>query len=83
VLHPTKCTTAARGPRRRFAYRIAYVDPTLVQAQLGGSPLPFVPIPWCGCPTRSDATLSPVWDLDDVLDEMALVRSERRLPISA
>ena len=47
------------GTDEGFGYRIAYVDPSLIQQALGGKPLPFVadPVldaahPACGfCPT--------------------------------
>src|SRR5262249_9053509 len=55
-----------------FAYRIAYVDPSLVQAQLGGSPLPFVTDPVVRLTDAQRRRVSPLWDLDGVLDEMAL-----------
>jgi AraC-type DNA-binding domain-containing proteins len=45
VLHPDELHDGGSGSAAPFAYRIAYVDPTLVQAQLGGSPLPFVTDP--------------------------------------
>ena len=51
---------------------MAYVDPALVQAQLGGSPLPFVAVPVMRLTDAQRRQLSPMWDLDDVLDEMAL-----------
>src|SRR5207245_9030135 len=51
---------------------IAYAEPRLVQGQLGGSPLPFVTDPVVRLTDAQRRGLSPVWDLDDVLDEMAL-----------
>ena len=47
VPHPASRRIARRRRRHRdgFAYRILYVDPGLVQAALGGKPLPFVPDP--------------------------------------
>ena len=56
---PTNCTTAARYAAP-FAYRIAYVDPRLVQAQLGGSPLPFVTDPVVRLTDAQRRHLSPV-----------------------
>ena len=72
VLHPDELHDGGAGSAAPFAYRIAYVDPTLVQAQLGGSPLPFVTDPVVRLTDAQRRRLSPVWDLDDVLDEMAL-----------
>jgi AraC-like DNA-binding protein len=71
VLHPDELHDGGAGSAAPFAYRIAYVDPTLVQAQLGGSPLPFVTDPVVRLTDAQRRRLSPVWDLDDVLDEMA------------
>src|SRR5207253_3258960 len=72
VLHPDELHDGGSGSAAPFAYRIAYVDPRLVQAQLGGSPLPFVTDPVMRLTDAQRRHLSPVWDLDDVLDEMAL-----------
>ena len=72
VLHPDELHDGGSGSAAPFAYRIAYVDPTLVQAQLGGSPLPFVADPVMRLTDAQRRRLSQVWDLDDVLDEMAL-----------
>jgi AraC-like DNA-binding protein len=72
VLHPDELHDGASGSAAPFVYRIAYVDPTLVQAQLGGSPLPFVTDPVMRLTDAQRRRMSPVWDLDDVLDEMAL-----------
>ena len=72
VLHPDELHDGGSGSAAPFAYRIAYVDPTLVQAQLGGSPLPFVTDPVMRLTDAQRRHLSPVWDMDDVLDEMAL-----------
>jgi len=72
VLHPDELHDGGSGSAAPFAYRIAYVDPTLVQAQLGGSPLPFVTDPVVRLTEAQRRHLWPVWDLDDVLDEMAV-----------
>src|SRR4029077_17159351 len=72
VLHPDELHDGGSGSAAPFAYRIAYVDPTLVQAHLGGSPLPFVTDPVVRLTDAQRRRLSPAWDLDGVLDEMAL-----------
>ena len=72
VLHPDELHDGGSGSAAPFAYRIAYVDPTLVQAQLGGSPLPFVTDPVVRLTDAQGRRVSPVWDLDGVLDEMSL-----------
>src|SRR5689334_4687362 len=72
VLHPDELHDGSSGSTAPFAYRIAYVDPMLVQAQLGGSPLPFVADPIMRLTDAQRRRLSPLWDLDDALDEMAV-----------
>ncbi len=72
VLHPDELHDGGSGSAAPFAYRIAYVDPSLVQAQLGGAPLPFVTDPVVRLTDAQRRRVSPAWDLDDVLDEMAL-----------
>jgi AraC-like DNA-binding protein len=42
VLHPDEVHDGRAGTARGFRYRIAYVDPALIQEALGGSSLPFV-----------------------------------------
>src|ERR1700730_8354580 len=69
VLHPDELHDGGSGSAAPFAYRIAYVDPTLVQAQLGGSPLPFVTDPVVRLTDAQRRRVSPAWDLDGVLDE--------------
>src|SRR5512140_3846911 len=70
VLHPDELHDSASGAAAPFVYRIAYVDPTLVQAHLGGSPLPFVTDPVIRLIDAQRRRVSLVWDLDGVLDEM-------------
>jgi AraC-like DNA-binding protein len=72
VLHPDELHDGGSGSAAPFVYRIAYVDPTLVQAQLGGSPLPFVTDPVVRLTDAQRRRLSPAWDLDGALDEMAV-----------
>lgn len=43
VLHPDELHDGRPGTPAGFAYRIAHIDPALIQAALGGRPLPFVP----------------------------------------
>ena len=72
VLHPDERHDGSSGSAAPFAYRMAYIDPALVQAQLCGSPLPFVTDPVVRLTDAQRRHLLPAWDLDDVLDEMAL-----------
>lgn len=43
VLHPDELHDGMAGTEAGFRYRMAYIDPALIQAALGGQPLPFVP----------------------------------------
>lgn len=43
VLHPDELHDGMAGTETGFSYRMAYIDPALIQAALGGQPLPFVP----------------------------------------
>ena len=43
VLHPDELHDGMAGTETGFRYRMAYIDPALIQAALGGQPLPFVP----------------------------------------
>src|SRR5438445_13010730 len=45
VLHPDEVHDGGAGTAAGFGYRIAYVDPSLVQQALGGKSLPFVSDP--------------------------------------
>ena len=42
VLHPDELHDGMAGTEAGFRYRMAYVDPALIQNVLGGQPLPFV-----------------------------------------
>ena len=42
VLHPDELHDGGAGTDDGFGYRIAYIDPSLIQQALGGKPLPFV-----------------------------------------
>src|SRR5258708_8456420 len=67
VLHPDELHDGGSGSAAPFAYRIAYVDPRLVQAQLGGAPLPFVPDPLVRLAAAQRRPFSPGWDLAAIL----------------
>ena len=65
ILHPDEMHDGGAGTDEGFGYRIAYIDPPLIQQALGGRPLPFVADPVL------DGSLLPaefgptVWDIDD------------------
>src|SRR5207245_10591605 len=68
VLHPDELHDGGSGSAAPFAYRIAYVDPTLVQAQLGGSALPFVTDPVMPQTDTQPSPRTPARDLDHLPD---------------
>src|SRR5262245_9766952 len=73
VLHPDETHDGAAATEAGFGYRIAYVDPSLIQQALGGRPLPFVADPVVEL-TRSQWTrLRRIWDMDDDIDEVGRV----------
>lgn len=71
ILHPDELHDGRAGTEAGFAYRIAYLDPALVQRALGGRPLPFVAQPVVdGAGLRAATAL---WDLETAVDEAARV----------
>jgi AraC-like DNA-binding protein len=42
VLHPDELHDGQAGTEAGFRYRMAYLEPSLIQAALGGRPLPFI-----------------------------------------
>jgi AraC-like DNA-binding protein len=71
LLHPDELHDGGPATPDGFAYRIAYVEPAVVQAALGGRPLPFAAEPVVD---RSPATVGLVGllaDIDEPLDELA------------
>jgi AraC-like DNA-binding protein len=68
VLHPDETHDGAPGTEDGFGYRILYVDPALLQAALGGRPLPFVADPVVRDPLPALATHLARFDepLDDL-----------------
>jgi AraC-like DNA-binding protein len=73
ILHPDERHDGAAESDTGFAYRIAYIDPALVQEALGGRPLPFVADPVVDLTGPRRALLSPAWDLENPLDEMGRI----------
>ncbi|MFC8922163.1 AraC family transcriptional regulator [Cellulosimicrobium sp. NPDC057127] len=69
VLHPDETHDGAPGTDDGFGYRILYVDPALVQAALGGRPLPFVADPVVRDPLPGLA--AHLARLDEPLDDLA------------
>jgi AraC-like DNA-binding protein len=71
VLHPDEPHDGAPATEAGFAYRIAYIDPALIQQALGGRPLPFAADPVIDLPPGRQAALRPLWELDAPLDALA------------
>ena len=69
----TSYTTAARRRRDGFGYRIAYVEPAVVQAALGGRPLPFAAEPVRDACPATAGLVGLLADIDEPLDELAAV----------
>jgi len=75
VLHPDELHDGVPGDDNGFGYRIAYVDPALVQQSLGGSPLPFVADPVPDLAAGHRARLAAILDMQAPLDELARVEA--------
>ena len=58
-----------------FAYRIAYIDPALIQQTLGGRPLPFVADPVIGLTPSQRVRLFAALDMQSPLDEVGRVEA--------
>lgn len=69
VLHPDETHDGAAETEDGFAYRIAYLDPALVQEALGGEPLPFVACPIV--PASRLGAVSALWDPEAAMDDEA------------
>jgi AraC-like DNA-binding protein len=70
-LHPDELHDGMPGTPEGFGYRILYMEPALVQAALGGRPLPFVAEP-VQRPSAATAALAGLLrDIDEPIDELA------------
>jgi len=74
ILHPDELHDGASGTDDGFAYRIVYVDPSLIQEALGGRPLPFASNPVIDLTARQKDGLSSAWDIETRIDDLG--RSE-------
>lgn len=73
ILHPDEQHDGAAGTEDGFAYRILYIDPCLVQAALGGRPLPFVSDPVVDLTDPQSAALSAAWEMATPIDDVARI----------
>jgi AraC-like DNA-binding protein len=70
-LHPDELHDGGPATPDGFGYRIAYVEPAVVQAALGGRPLPFATEPVRDpCPATA-GLVGLLEDIDEPLDELA------------
>lgn len=70
VLHPDELHDGEAGTEDGFRYRIAYIDPALLQRVLGGQPLPFVPDGISRDPRLYAATQTLMQGMDCPLDPL-------------
>ena len=77
ILHPDEMHDGGAGTDEGFGYRIAYVDPSLIQQALGGKPLPFVADPVLDASLLPADFAATVWDIDDDIDDVARDRDCR------
>ena len=69
ILYPDEIHDGFSGSDDGFRYRIAHIDPHLIQGALQGKALPFVPDPVVRLTALQMRLLSPVWDMDERIDE--------------
>ncbi|QXI25973.1 AraC family transcriptional regulator [Pseudomonas vanderleydeniana] len=70
VLHPDEVHDGRAGTHDGFQYRMIYLQPSLIQAALGGQPLPFVPGGISGDPRLRIATETLLQSMDRALDPL-------------
>jgi AraC-like DNA-binding protein len=70
ILYPDELHDGAAGTEDGFGYRIAYIDPWLLQQAIGGRELPFVRNPVQAPNAAWRSFLSKVWQADVCDDEM-------------
>jgi AraC-like DNA-binding protein len=70
ILHPDEIHDGSPATEIGFGYRIAYVDPSLIQKALGGKPLPFVPDPIVDLTPAQQGLLRRIWEMNDEIDDL-------------
>jgi AraC-like DNA-binding protein len=73
ILHPDETHDGAPATDAGFKYRIAYIDPSLIQQALSGRSLPFVSDPVVELTREQWARLRRLWDMGDDIDELGRV----------
>jgi AraC-like DNA-binding protein len=71
VLFPDEMHDGAAGTEDGFGYRIAYIDPWLLQQALGGRRLPFVRNPVLMSNAAWRSLLRKLWETDIIGDEVS------------
>jgi AraC-like DNA-binding protein len=71
ILHPDETHDGGAGTDDGFGYRIAYVDPSLIQRALGGRPLPFVADAVVDARSLPRGFVAAVWNIEDGIDDIA------------
>jgi AraC-like DNA-binding protein len=71
VLHPDELHDGGPATPEGFGYRIAYVEPAVVQAALGGRPLPFAAEPVHDARPGMAGLAGLLEDVDEPLDELS------------
>jgi AraC-like DNA-binding protein len=70
VVHPDETHDGGPATAEGFGYRILYIEPALVQAALGGRPLPFVAEPVQDFSPQTAALRDLLADIDEPLDDV-------------
>jgi AraC-like DNA-binding protein len=70
ILHPDETHDGGSATGEAFSYRIAYVDPALIQQAVGARPLPFVTDPVVRAPDVARQLLSDALDMQDPIDDL-------------
>jgi AraC-like DNA-binding protein len=70
ILHPDEVHDGMAGTEAGFRYRMAYVDPALIQQVLGGEPLPYIVGGLSSDPRLHQASESFMQAMDHPLDAM-------------
>jgi AraC-like DNA-binding protein len=73
ILHPDEIHDGSAGTEDGFAYRICYIDPSLVQEALGGRPLPFVSNPVVDLADPQKLALAAAWEMSTEIDDFGRI----------
>src|SRR5215467_4330314 len=72
VLHPDEAHDGHAGSAAGFAYRMLYVDPSLIAAALGGRALPFVGEPVLDDPALQRILADAFVDFPEPIEDLAI-----------